>query len=510
MKRFVTLTLTCLTIVLYSMAQDNMRVVSFSKLENDLTANTRGTMRLDQNGETAALIKIQTPERGFTFDGGTLGIVATEEHDGELWLYVPRRAQKLIVQHRDYGVMRDFTYPIPIEGGRTYEMFIDLGIGRYVTITSQLANSQISIDGVDCGTAPVNNHYLHYGRHIVRAVKNRHEGEQMITIMPNDDNKVRLIQVSMQDMSRFYGDVIVTVDNQADIFFNGQNMGTGQWKTQLREGDYTVETRKADSDPSMTSFTVTAQQQNTIYAHAPVPHTGWLNIYTRPRNTKSSPFDVSGTQTLPIGTYQLEFSRKGYVTQRHEYTVRRNETTCDTVTLERVKYVKPLAFYFGGGYAIRTMGGLTALMGAVFQRHDVQAHYTFGLVASQPVHAYSIDGNDNYLSTLSYKQSSFGLKYGYQFNLMRQLAITPQVGFVVNRLTGTVDNGNGLYADGASANCVTVGVKLLLAPFQHCYIFAAPEYDVAVGKDDNYQGLTNVSNVTAVGFVATVGVIVNF
>jgi hypothetical protein len=71
-----------------------------------------------------------------------------------------------------------------------------------------------------------------------------------------------------------YGDVTVTVDNKADIFYNGQNMGTGQWKTQLREGNYTIETRKANSDPAMTSFTVVAQRQNNIKANAPVQHTG--------------------------------------------------------------------------------------------------------------------------------------------------------------------------------------------------------------------------------------------
>jgi hypothetical protein len=92
----------------------NMKVLDFRLLENDLTANTRGTQKQDMNGETAALIKIQTPERGFSFDGGMQGIVASEEHTGEIWLYVPRRAQKLIIQHQDYGVLRDYFYPIQI------------------------------------------------------------------------------------------------------------------------------------------------------------------------------------------------------------------------------------------------------------------------------------------------------------------------------------------------------------------------------------------------------------
>ena len=70
----------------------NMKVVQFSELTNDLTANRYGTSKTDENGETAALIKIVTPETGFTFDGGSLGIVAVEQKPGEIWLYVPSRA----------------------------------------------------------------------------------------------------------------------------------------------------------------------------------------------------------------------------------------------------------------------------------------------------------------------------------------------------------------------------------------------------------------------------------
>ena len=116
MKRLLTLTAIVLAFTVQAMAQ-GMKVVEFKLLENDLTANTRGTEKMDQNGERSALIKIQTPERGFTFDGGSLGIVATEEHDGELWLYVPRRAQKLTIQHPAFGVLRNYFYSVPVQGG---------------------------------------------------------------------------------------------------------------------------------------------------------------------------------------------------------------------------------------------------------------------------------------------------------------------------------------------------------------------------------------------------------
>ena len=386
MKRIVIIVLGVWCWMLGAGAQ-NMKVLDFKLLENDLTANTRGTQKLDMNGETAALIKIQTPERGFSFDGGMQGIVASEEHAGEIWLYLPRRAQKLIIQHPDYGVLRNYYYPINIEGGKTYEMLIDIGTGRYATITSGVAKANIIIDGDDCGISPVRK-YLNYGRHTIKAVKDHFEGETTAVITTNESqqltaNNQQLIHVEMQDMSHLYGDVTVTVDNRADIFYNGQNMGTGIWQTQLREGSYTIEARKANSDPALTSFVVKARQMNEVKANAPVPHTGWLHVYTRPRNVKITPIDVSETQTLAVGTYQLEFTRKGFVTQNKEYTVRRNETTLDTVTLQRVTYVKPLAFYFGGGFTLRSLSGISAIVGAVYQlaRASQRSHYRKQTVA---------------------------------------------------------------------------------------------------------------------------------
>ena len=509
MKRIVLLMLCCMAYVLQAISQ-NMKVLDFRLLENDLTANIQGTSKVDMNGETAALIKIQTPERGFSFDGGMQGIVSSEEHAGEIWLYVPRRAQKLIIQHQDYGVLRDYYYPIPIEGGKTYEMLIDIGTGRYATITSGVAKATIFVDGDNCGVSPVRK-YLNYGRHTIKAVKDRFEGETTTVITTNVSqeqtaNTQQLIHVEMKDMSYLYGDVTVTVDNKADIFYNGQMMGTGEWKTQLREGSYTIETRKANSDPAMTSFTVVAKRQNNVKANVPVQHTGWLHVYTRPRNVKITPINVSETQTLPVGNYQLEFTRKGFVTQNKEYTVRRNETTLDTVTLQRVTYVKPLAFYFGGAFTLRSLTGISAIVGAVYERHDIQASYTFGLSESDVVYW----GGDMNTGT-KYKMNSIGVKYGYQFPLMRQLAITPQLGWSYNSLTANdSQQGNTIYGDGASSQALTIGAKLVLVPMQHLYFFVAPEYMFALSKDKNFENISDASNVSADGFAVNIGLLVNF
>jgi hypothetical protein len=494
-----------------------IEVVGFRPLTFDATANTQGTEKFDNNGERAALIKIVSPEKGFMFDNGSLGIVGTEpNHLGETWLYLPRYSLKLTITHPKFGVKRDYNFPISIEGGKTYEMLLDIGTGRYVTITTNRTNADVTIDGEYVGKSPIYNRYMHFGPHTVFAKNDRWEGTLEFDVLPNDDKtKSQIKNIMMRDMSDHYGEVIVTVDNDAQIYFNNRLMASGTWRTELREGNYFVETKKADCDSARTNFTVVAQKKNEIKANAPTPHTGYLRLVTRPSDATvlyygNRQLSVEEPNLLPVGTYQVDFSKKGYVTRSIDYTVAHNATTTDTIQLERIKYVKPLAFYLGVAYTVRSLSGATGILGAVIKGHDIQAHYTFGMTSSSLINCYTNDGNDNYLSTISFKQSSFGLKYGYQINLMDKVGMTPQIGVNIDRLTGKVEKGTNLYADGASATCVSIGAKLLYAPVQNFYLFAAPEFNIAVQKDENYQKLVDASNITAGGFAANIGIIVNF
>ena len=491
-----------------------LNVVSFKLLDTDLTANTRGTMKRDQNGETAALIKIVTPEQGFMFDGGSLGIVGTEQKPGEVWLYVPRRAQKLTISHQTFGVLRDYYYPISVQGGRTYEMLLDIGTGRYVSFTTSIPRSELMIDGEFAGQAPIYNRYMNYGRHKVQAVNDRYEGTEEFVILATDSlNKV--VSVDMRDMSDHFGKVTLTVDNDAEIYFNGRMVGAGTWKTELREGVYQVETRAPDCDPVKSSFTVVAQQENEIKATPPTPYTGYLSIFTRPATATAvyngtHALTLQESNILPIGTYQVELSRKGYLTETHEYTVTRNETTSDTITMKRIKYVKPNTFYFGGAYTLRTLAGASGIVGMVIYNNDLQLSYTLGLTKSKPTYWYNNTANGAYQSSVTYKMSSMAAKYGFQINLMNKFAITPQVGLSIDKLSATVSDGSVAYGDKATCACITLGVKLLLVPFQHCYLFAAPEIDIANKKGGDYERIAEACNVSAGGFVANFGLLINF
>ena len=136
-----------------ALSAQEIGVASFKLLENDLTANTTGTMERDQNGEVAALIKVVTTGQGFAFDGGMTGIVGTKQEIGEVWVYVPHGIKRITIRHPQLGVLRDYYFPVPIEKARTYEM--KLTTGRVETIVTHTVNKQYVVFNVEPTNAVV-------------------------------------------------------------------------------------------------------------------------------------------------------------------------------------------------------------------------------------------------------------------------------------------------------------------------------------------------------------------
>ena len=123
-----------------ALSAQGISVESFRLLENDLTANTHGTMEKDFNGETAALIKVMTTEQGFVFDGGMVGIVKVRQEVSEIFVYVPHGIKKMSIKHPQLGMIRDYYFPVSIEKARTYEM--RLTTGKVETIVTRSAGKQ--------------------------------------------------------------------------------------------------------------------------------------------------------------------------------------------------------------------------------------------------------------------------------------------------------------------------------------------------------------------------------
>lgn len=99
-----------------------IRISDFNQSFSDGAAADVRTSVADPDGRLCAALKLETKQTGWTFDAGLDGIMDTRHEDGVILLYVPASARKLTVAHRKYGVLRDWSFPVSLEPGRTYTM----------------------------------------------------------------------------------------------------------------------------------------------------------------------------------------------------------------------------------------------------------------------------------------------------------------------------------------------------------------------------------------------------
>ena len=103
-------------------AAAQIRIADFKLSYTDGAGADFRTSIQDPDGRLCAVLKLETKQSGWTFDTGLAGIIDTRYEDGIIWLYVPAYARKITVAHKDYGVLREWNFPVSLEPGRTYTM----------------------------------------------------------------------------------------------------------------------------------------------------------------------------------------------------------------------------------------------------------------------------------------------------------------------------------------------------------------------------------------------------
>lgn len=484
-------------------------VRDFQFLPNDQSAINRATMKKDQNGKTAALIKIYTTlnENQISFDNGVNGVVARENKPGQIWLYIPARSQSIQIQCVKHLPI-SFSFTEEIAAGKTYSMILTTE-GKEVTLSASVRQAMIYVDGDSVGPSPKNT-FLSYGDHYVRAEKGSMLYEGDITVTASGPSRFEL---PMEDENLKYSDVTVTVPDRAEIYFQGDRVGVGEWKQRLRSGNYSVEIRKTNCETQVINFEAKAGQPTLVKCPAPVPYRGFLNVSVIPNTgTKILDGDTlvaehSLQKQLNIGNYTYTFDRKGYEPVRKTFTVNRNESTNDTVILQRIQYIRENSFYAGVGFTYGTIYGASLHVGAVYRNINLEISYTLGLGKSNTVYWYEnpdAEGNYLYSSQCTYSMDELEVKAGYQFSFVERFGLTPQIGYMGQRLRG------GTRGNGAMSHDLTVGARLVFNPIPRLGIFINPEYAIPVIVNDLYSDIAAIGGFSKGGFYASAGLTFNF
>lgn len=321
---FVFLWLLCL-----GAAAQSISVKSFKALPMDLTASSLEGKRIDQNGDVAALIKVVTTETGFVFEGGTLGIVDTQQRVGEIWVWVPRSSRKITILHQQLGGLRDYRYPIEIEAERTYEMVLTTAKietivkeevrMQYLAFQISPPNATLVVDEKywDVEADGSAQEYVNFGTYSWRVeAPNYHSDAGRVTV--DDPNNAKIVTVTLQP--NFGWIEVAGTGNlkDASVYVDNALIGRAPCKSEaLKSGKHTVRITKkmyttytetvtvADNESTRLAPTLTAD-----FAEVTLTVDADAEIYVNDERKGIR----SWTGQLGSGTYKVECKQANHET----------------------------------------------------------------------------------------------------------------------------------------------------------------------------------------------------
>lgn len=498
--------LTCILLTGLDVSAAKLIVRDMKLLPTDQTAINPETMRKDQNGKTAALIKLYTPninEIETFFDNGTMGIVGgIEKKPGEIWIYIPSRSQHLQITNQRYEPY-EWWFEEEIKPGKVYSAILTVE-GKDVTLSASVRQAPIFVDGELIGGSP-QTVYLSYGEHYITARQDPMYGEVTAVVTPESP---RRIEIPMEDQNLKYSDVTVTSPDGAEIWFEGKSAGLGVFKTRLETGDYTVEFRKPNHEDGLVKFHATAGQPTEVKGPTLLPYRGFLSVTVNPTTgTRILSGDTLVAEhrlerQLGVGNHIFTFRKKGYLPQMRTFTVSRNEETVDTVNLERIQYVRSNALHGSLGFTYGTIPGVSVNLGATYMNIDLDFGYTIGMGRTDEVY-WKETSSGLYKGVTDYAMDEISIKAGYQLSFVERIGLTPQLGYLGQRLRG------GEWGNGAMCHNLSIGARLVFNPHPNIGIFLTPEYAVPIMVNQLYSDIANDAGITKGGFYIGAGVIFN-
>ncbi len=268
----------------------NISVASFERRDNDMDARVNYPVK-DQNGDVCALIKVETTQTGFVFEGGSLGIMKTERKTGEYWVYLPWGSKRITIKHDQLGILRDYTFPESIEKATVYLMKLTTGkvtvvveepeiLTQWVVITSTPDGAQVYVDDKPVGNTPFSREYS-LGQHNYRVELPMYHADAGLFTLDGASDKVRVTATLKPN----FGSISVSSspESGADVLLDGKPTGqkTPCTLTEVLSGSHRITIKKTMYYDAWQEVTVEDSKTNTA-ALTMNPAYGELDITTNP------------------------------------------------------------------------------------------------------------------------------------------------------------------------------------------------------------------------------------
>lgn len=349
----------CTIIACIAQAQNISVVGELTEDPTDQTANTTGTIKTDLNDKRCAIIKVETTQRGLTFEIGTsTAITAIEEqndkHPAEVWLWVSEGTRKLKIQHAQLGVC-NYSFPLRVKGGMTYLM--KLATGKVQQIVEELQHQQFLKLRVVPKTASVTigeknvyldadglaSEFLEFGDYTIRCQANNYHPYVMkyaINKMGDEPQELTIRMkpafgwITIKDSTGIAGARVLIDDEEIGVVPVG---GEGLRTENLKSGPHRIRVERKLYSPFVTQVMV-QDSVNTIifpkleanFATTKVmcadPEADiYINKEKRGRGTWSGP--------LETGTYQFEARRPYHRNVARTFSITK-QNMGDDITLD--------------------------------------------------------------------------------------------------------------------------------------------------------------------------------
>lgn len=532
-KRFYFLLFITVSSILYSYAQ--IGVESFRLLETDLTAITNDTQETDQNGEVAALIKVVTTQKDFTFDGGMLGIVRTIVKPGEYWVYVPRKLQKITISHPDLGILRDYFFPIPIDGGRTYELKLvtsrvktvieeDAG-GGFLALKVAPASANVYVDDQ---ARPLNAEgmlamFLLYGEHTYRVEASGYKAENGKVNITSDETQT--ITIALSSIMAHLTLSVSMMD--AEIWVNNEQKGIGKWSGTLAPGSYVAESRKEGHRPRRATLTLSEKEEKTITLPDPEPIIGRLRAESNPLDVEVWLDDKKIGTTPAIfgdilaGNHSVRFTKEGYLSKSVDVTIEEGMIATASVTLQKNTSTKnkereddetakktPLStpkkkesstssvplrntrFYFGVHHETGNPSTAGGDVGAFLGGFNLEGSFDKAMGGDYNVTWYHLSDGVYTPFTMNYTPSSLiSGSMGYNIPIGRRLRLTPRVGVKVLAVKGEDKIHSQKHSQKTYIFSGTVSLRADIYLTRMLSLYITPAYTIPLQKGETIRTL---------------------
>ncbi len=409
----------------------------------------------------------------------------------------------------------------------------------YVDIveTPTLADASYYLDGQRTTLGELKNAHLSSGHHTIKITKNMYQlYEQEFDV--TDSQTTTLTPVLVPNFAQ----TTLVADDGAEIWLNGEKIGTGSWTGPLEADTYTVECKLAGHKPAWQ--TVTISEVNTdkeIRLKSPTPIYGSLTISSNPHGAtiKLDGNEVGEApvylQNVLIGQHKVEAVYPGYDAYAMDVVVKegvsdnvdaklsplpdalvaqkpqedkkakddkklKDDKKADKPELSQTKAQvserKPFSFYVQAGAEAGSMMGADFSIGAIFHGFNLQADYTLGFQKSETIYwnYYEIDSNLE-PGERTYKPSVIlGGRVGYQINCTEKFSLIPQVGirhskFKEDYIYGWLDFIKTTY-------CVSglIALRAHYAISSHIGVGVTPQFYIKAKAGEGFDTLADISS----------------